>query len=206
MHSRLGQVLVRSTDEQWPLTPGGRRMIGLAQFNLTEAPYLPQTLKEFQFVAIYFPFDPHLTVDSQLYWLANVSNLVIRTYHDLDDLEPYKQVPEPYSEWTPKAGVFTEIADASGCWNAIDEWWISLGRTGKTPDAVVQLLCKELAGSGLHYQTKLGGLTAPSQNNGVAPVTIQIGSHADVGFMWGDAGCLFFFYEDGKWRFDWECY
>jgi Domain of unknown function (DUF1963) len=86
--SWFGRVNVALPGEEWP-EDDGRPMVPIAQFNLSEAPYVPPALADVALIAVYFgqSSDPP---DSA----ANGDGWLLRAYPALDDLQMIDAPPE----------------------------------------------------------------------------------------------------------------
>jgi len=199
--SWFGDVLVCKEGEEWPswkhpvslkrvfLTP-------LAQFNLTEAPFVPEKLKQFKMITIFIdaeelPFDR-----------LHGEGWAVRAYESLEDLVPLKR-PDIEFEVKPFPMKWELVENEGPSWE--DAW------------SVTDLTEFNYVTDGEFYdryenseKTKLGGFPALIQGElsfGLEKFVFQIGTEEKAGWYWGDGGVGYFGLNDaGEWLFEWTCY
>lgn len=198
--SWFGDVLVGKPSETWPqwkpkvgkqtfLTP-------LAQFNLTEVPFLPDKLKRFEMITVFIDAEK-LPSDT-----PHGEGWLVRGYESLDELVP---LPQP---------------DVNFGLNAFPMKWMIEENDGPSWDGVFEIT--DLTEFSLvtdseffdrydnSERTKLGGYPALIQGElkfNMNDFVFQIGSEEKVSWMWGDSGIGYFGLDDnGQWLFEWTCY
>ena len=83
--SWFGKVLLSLPNEKWP-TSNGEPMDPLCQINVTQLPYIPEELKDIEFITIFI--DPNeLPINNR-----NGENWLLRAYKKINDLVPLEQV------------------------------------------------------------------------------------------------------------------
>ena len=110
--SRLGGVSVAWIGEPWPEFDG-RPMAGLAQFNLAEAPYVPDGLKGLAFVTLFVSEDGDgLMIPDQH---PNGEGWLLRTYSSLVGLVDVRSPCEP-AGWLRPRDLRWELAEDIPDW------------------------------------------------------------------------------------------
>ena len=199
--SWFGDVLVCKEGEEWPswkhpvslktvfLTP-------LAQFNLTEAPFVPERLKQFKMITVFIdaeelPFDR-----------LHGEGWVVRAYNSLEDLVPLKR-PDVEFEIKPFPMKWELVENEGPNWE--DAWSIAdLTEFNYVTDGEFHDRYEN------SEKTKLGGFPALIQGElsfGLEKYVFQIGTEEKAGWYWGDGGIGYFGLNDaGEWLFEWTCY
>lgn len=209
--SWIGNVIVGLPGEKWP-EANGLPMIGVCQLNLSEAPYVPDSLKEFSLITFFVSRDPK---DQEYEPPFEPGKWELRAYTPDQTLVPYDNPPPPYKRWKPlpmrpremqnyfsNLGymVYTKHPGLSHHWtNKIDEYVEDVLRP--------EMEEKQSLPSEPEYGTKLGGWPAPIQDDIDIPLAFQIGSEKDANMNWVDAGCIYVWRtEDGQWEVDCQFY
>ena len=199
--SWFGDVLVCKEGEQWPswkhpvsletvlLTP-------LAQFNLTEAPFVPEKLKRFKMITVFIdgeelPFDTPYG-----------DGWIVKAYESLDDLVPLKK-PNFDFEIKPFPMKWELIENEGPVWedacDITDMSEFNLVTDSEYEDRYENSERTKLGG----HPTLLQGRLQFNMNDYV----FQIGTEDKAEWMWGDSGIGYFGLNDaGKWLFEWTCY
>ncbi|MDH4203036.1 MAG: DUF1963 domain-containing protein [Phycisphaerae bacterium] len=199
--SWFGDVFVCKEGEEWPqwdrvVGKKGVYLTPLGQFNLTEAPYVPEKLKQFKMITVFID-DDYLPFDK-----AHGHGWIVRAYKSLEDLVPLEK-PDVDFEIKPFPMKWELVENEGPSWE--DAW----GITDLTEYNLV-------ADSEFYdrYQnsekTKLGGYPALIQGElrfGINDFVFQIGTEEKAGWYWGDCGIGYFGLNDiGEWLFEWTCY
>lgn len=199
--SWFGNVLLCKEGESWPqwkhpvslkttyLTP-------LAQFNLTEAPYLPEKLRRFKMLAVF------IDAEELPYERPHGEGWVVRAYESLEELVPLTRPDvefdiEPFPiQWTLSEKDAPSWEDA---WKITDLSDFNCVADSEYHDRYTSI-----------ENTKLGGYPALIQGElqfGIHDFIFQIGTEDKAGWYWGDSGIGYFGLDDkGKWLFEWTCY
>lgn len=85
--SWLGKVLLSAKEEEWP-SINGEFMSPLCQLNLSDLPYKPDFLKDIKFITVFIH-------ENKIFDEDNSESYLIRTYNDINELIPLKQVSHP---------------------------------------------------------------------------------------------------------------
>jgi hypothetical protein len=195
--SWFGGRFVGASQELWPLNDG-EPMLPLLQVRTDELPYVPAPLAG---VALFTAFagPRKLPVDLPA---PNGSGWLIRCYNSLDGLEPLGGAPRSHLRPFP---IRWSLPTSEGPgWQ--DAWHLTdLSAFNELPDAVDLLSHRYTHAS----STKVGGW--PSYIQGIPPQSggdfvFQIGSEEKSNWMWGDNGIGYFYWRDGEWMMQWECY
>lgn len=199
--SWFGNVLVCKEGEEWPqwdrvVGKKGVYMTPLAQFNLTEAPFVPEKLKRFKMITVFID-DDYLPFDKPY-----GQGWIVRAYESLEDLVPLKR-PEVEFEIKPFPMKWEIVENEGPSWE--DAWSITdLTEYNLVTDSEFYDRYKN------SEKTKLGGYAALIQGElrfGVNDFVFQIGTEEEAGWYWGDGGIGYFGLNDeGQWLFEWTCY
>ncbi|WP_315113087.1 DUF1963 domain-containing protein [Clostridium intestinale] len=83
--SWFGMVMLCSPGEEWPST-NGKPMNALCQINLTELPYVPESLKDLELITVFIGPEAYPNNDD------NGVNWCLRAYRNIENLVPLKQI------------------------------------------------------------------------------------------------------------------
>ena len=199
--SWFGNVLVCKEGEAWArwdrvVGKKGVYLTPLAQFNLTEAPFVPEKLRQFKMITVF------IDAERLPYEKPCGEGWVVRAYESLEDLVPLKR---PDIEFDIKAFpmkwelVGNEGPSWEDAWSITDLTEFNLVTDSEFHDRYHN-----------SEKTKLGGYPALIQGAlsfGLDKFVFQISSEDKAGWMWGDCGIGYFGLNDeGKWLFEWNCY
>lgn len=200
--SWFGDVLLAQEGEGWPhWYPSSSKdpvyLTPLAQFNLTEAPYVPEKLNKYKLITVF------IDAEELPYDRPHGEGWLVRAYESFDNLVPLKR---PNVEFPIKPfPIRWTIAENEG-----PSWEDACNITDMTEFNLVK-------DSDLYYEkyknserTKLGGFPALLQGTlkfGIDDFMFQIGTEEKAEWMWGDCGIGYFgLTNGGKWLFEWTCY
>ncbi|MCE5186046.1 MAG: DUF1963 domain-containing protein [Planctomycetaceae bacterium] len=197
--SWFGNVLVCREGESWPkwkpvakpetfLTP-------LAQFNLTEAPFVPEKLRQFKLITVFM--DEELPYDK-----PHGHGWLIRGYETLEGLVPIER-PQVKFNIKPFPIRWELLENEGPSWE--DAWSITnLTEFNEVTDHEFNDRYHN------SERTKLGGYPALIQAElsfGLNNFAFQIGTEEKAHWGWGDGGIGYFGLNDnGEWLFEWSCY
>ena len=195
--SWFGNVLVAKEEEVWPEWKG-KPLAPLVQFNLTEAKFVPERLRQFKLITVFIdeedlPFDRPMGEG----WL-------VRGYESFEGLVPLKR---PIAEF--------EIKPFPIRWEAATKEGPDFSLAGKFTDLSEFDLFEETEEMYLKRycsseRSKLGGYPATIQDEldfGMENFVFQISTEEKAHFMWGDAGIGYFGLDkNGQWLFEWQCF
>ena len=199
--SWFGKVGFCKDGEGWPHYQG-KPMHALAQINLTELPFKPSGLEEFEFITIFIGPD-ELPVDE-----PNGTKWVIRTYDSLADLIPLEET-ESGSWLKPFPMKPREIDEDYPCWEDVPI------ECPEEIDNDYYDLFENVGGF------KLGGwptliqseiFWAPWNKHDACPEYVfQIDTTEKGNWMWGDNGVGYFGRgtaegKENEWALVWQCY
>lgn len=199
--SWFGKVNMALPGENWPMS-AGRPMMPLCQFNLTEMPFLPETLSDVAFLTLFIDQDE---LPSRK---PNGDGWLLRTYSTLDGLVVFEPPPDRgYLKPFPIR------------WELINEdypSWDDAAMLDLPPEASEDYhdLFETLQG------TKIGGwpftvqseiFWAPWNQHPANPEYVfQVDSESKAGWLWGDSGFGYFGRGTGDskdvWALEWQCY
>ena len=195
----IGAVRVLGEGEQWPQCDGVA-MVGLAQFNLLEAPYVPEDLQGLALVSVFMVLGSPFRVE-------------VRGYKSLEELVGATGAPPVPEGWRP-CGAQARLGDDFPSFApgppyeglAVQEvpaaWEVAL------LDAV-QAVADELPDD-LRWGPKLGGWPAPVQDPLERPLGLQIGYENGARINLVDTGCVYAWrsMKDGQevWETDFQFY
>lgn len=203
--SWFGDVLVGKPGEDWPqwepkvgkktyLTP-------LAQFNLTEAPFLPEKLKRFKMITVFIDAE-RLPFGNPNRGNPNGEGWLVRGYESLEELVP---LPRPDVKFDIKAFpikwqfVENEGPSWEGAFEITDLTEFNLVTDDEFFDRYDNSERTKLGG----YPTLIQGELGFNMNDFV----FQIGTEEKAKFYLGDCGVSYFGLDDnGQWFFEWTCY
>lgn len=207
--SWFGKVLLGLPNEKWP-TSKGEQMDPLCQINVSQLPYIPEELKDIEFITVFIgpnelPFNN-----------VNGENWCLRSYKNINDLVPLEQINTTSQIIShPMKGQL--IGEDYPSWDD----FVDLKLNNKNINLPKQVedefddCFKNIAGF------KIGGWPtllqseiywAPDNQNLIKPQFIfQIGSIPKCNFSWGDNGVGYFGRGtmDGQldeWVIDWQCW
>lgn len=199
--SWFGDVLVCKEGEIWPqwdrvVGKKGVYLTPLAQFNLTEVPFVPEKLKRFKMITVFID-DDYLPFDKPY-----GQGWIVRAYETLEELVPLKR-PEVKFEIKAFPMKWELLENEGPSWE--DAWSITdLTEFNLVTDSEFYDRYEN------SEKTKLGGYPALIQGElgfGINNFVFQIGSEDKAGWMWGDCGIGYFGLDDeGQWLFEWTCY
>jgi hypothetical protein len=199
--SILGGVEVALPDESWPMDDG-RPMVGLAQLNLADAPFVPPSLRDIALLTIFLGLDGDaLAIPDHR---ANGDGWLVRAYANLEDLVPLHDRTQPAwlrrrLEWDriedlPALEDLLDIVDGDALDRLLDggDWETDVGspasgtKLGGWPDLVQgELEWGPEAG-------RAGAARASDRTGAAAPeFCLQVDSDARVGLNLWDGGVLY---------------
>jgi hypothetical protein len=183
--TNFGLSVVGRPGERFPVNAKGIPLQFICQFNLTEAPFVPDALEGLALITVFVDSeDRFLDSDFRRSWC-------IRGYPSLDRLVPVT-IPEP------KPGTERWLASgAEGRWVAFDDPYPRpyelVDDYEEDEDDDVNPLSEE--GTEVGYRTKLGGFPSPLQRTPPAywggEFAFQIDSEKAVKLNWIDGGIVY---------------
>ena len=199
--SWFGKVSFCLPSEEWP-QQRGEPMHALAQVNLTEFPFKPNGLEDFEFITIFIG-PKELPMDA-----PNGDNWELRTYKSIKDLVPLKQSVS--SSWLKPFPMKPRVVDEDfPCWEDVPV---------ECPEEVEDVyydLFENVGGF------KFGGwptliqaeiFWAPWNKHEANPEYIfQVDTTEKGNWMWGDNGVGYFVRgtsqgKKNEWALAWQCY
>ncbi len=214
LQSIIGECRVAGKNESWP-EYNGLPMVGVCQINLSDAPYVSEQLAGIKFIAIYFAchrmetiYDSmpvYIEIDPPITQEDFQTKMVLRTYSTLDDLVSYENRPKLLPDIKPYGVRFELVQDPIPNYEEIHEWRETKGISDATIDHIIEAI-EQSHPAHRDDHTKLGGYPALIQDPICEPLAFQLGSDREVGFMWMDSGCYFFWRDPDTniWRFEVE--
>lgn len=207
--SWFGRARMALPDEDWPRF-GNRLAWPLLQVNCRELPYRPDTLSDIEFLTLFVdPADPLPTVPVA----PNGEHWLLRTYSSISELVPLDEpalqpvarpgnprYPVPPPRAKPVAWTFLPVDyPASETLMNLPNW-----REYESIEDDERLVPSE--------GTKVGGWPFPVQSDPWEAVDIehiiQIDSHYEAGWNWGDNGMAFLgrrIDDPDTWVLTWQC-
>lgn len=190
--SNFGLAPVMRPEEEWPVDLNGGAMAFVAQLNLTEAPYVPEALKDVALLT-FFVGEDFIQTDCEQ------GTYAIRTYRSLEGLKQRKP-PPCENEWVEN-GVEARWEPLAVDFPCYDDEAIS-NEEDEIDDALHEMN---------QDRSKLGGYATSVQNevqflpfvevedgwhsNPAEPTYVfQIGSEDAAGLNWVDGGIVYFGY------------
>jgi len=186
-------------DEEWPSSNSGEPLWFVCQLNLTDAPAVPELLKDIALITFFVGDNPGDV------GLENGEGWLLRAYHSTDGLVPMD---------VPEGGICGEIGLACS-WEEREDY-----PTADDPDQIVpegfDPLDDEME---MIEATKIGGWAALIQSEpwwecrehpATPKYCMQIGSEDKVDLMWGDCGTLYIGRgtapgHQEEWFMEWQC-
>jgi uncharacterized protein YwqG len=197
--SHFGMRPVCLPNESWP-EYNGSPMLFVCQLNLTNAPVVPERLRDIQLLTLYV--DQAMSVMDD----ENGSNWCLRAYHSLDGLAPAEP---PAGTRLPRRGLecrWEECVDHPDyddpdkvLPDGFDDSDVELENVGRT----------KIGGYASNVQSEPWWCTRVHE---CAPSYVfQIASEAKAGVAWGDGGFLHFARGtaagcEGRWFVDWQSF
>jgi len=203
----IGRVGWGIAGEEWP-TYDEKPMVGVCQFNLKEAPFVPDCLSDLAFVSVYMARDeywPMYAVDAPTDPEKDIDKWEVRAYRATEELVPLPDVPPEPDKWTPARASFEVTNDYPGKYDVLyqiaeqrglPEQWVY-----QIEEVIYELAERD---DDIQWRTKLGGYPAPIQDPIVRPLAIQIGSDYGIGMEWVDSGCVYIWRNDTDSLDDWD--
>ena len=200
LRSWFGRVTHGHPNEEWPASDGDP-LWPLLQLVVDELPFVPARLEGVAMLQIFVPED---------YALHSPNPLEVRAYPSLDGLVA-----------APDRGPATRLSSVLLKWELLEcdlpEDLTMEGGLPDVPDAVQTSWIKE--GLGPHVGTKVGGWprfiqSGPYFADPGDPVqyeyVLQLGTHEELGWVWGDDGCCYLGRgvdpNGDRWESHWECF
>lgn len=209
--SWLGRVVVGRPDEAWP-SYQGQPMVGICQINLTEAPHVPDALKDLRLITVFMAAgDKEWPIDFPLEEDSPGTRWVLRAYDALDELIPYPDAPAPPRTIKPCAVRYKLISDHhpnSYEFEEVVEW------RRQYPEKIVERITEaydnQPGEAEEAYGSKVGGWPAPIQDPITRPIAFQLGCEEKVGLQWIDGGCVYFWRnrsdQENEWNLELQFY
>lgn len=193
--SYFGGQFVAEPGEAWPLNDG-QPMIPLLQVRTDELPYRPPPLAETALFNV-FVGPRKLPVDLPA---ENGNGWLLRCYSSLEDLT---LLAPPANSHVRPFPIRWHLSETEGpVWEDAFEL-IGLTEFNKLDDATDLFYNRYKQ----HPLTKVGGWPSFLQGSlGSEGFVFQIGSEEKPRWMWGDNGNGYFFFRQGNWLLDWDCY
>ena len=199
--SWFGDVLVCKEGEQWPSwkNPDSFETVFLSplvQFNLAEAPFVPEKLQRFKMITVF------IDAEELPYDRPYGDGWVVRAYESLEDLVPLKK-PDIEFEIKPFPIKWEVVENEGPSWEAAFDI-TDMSEFNLVTDSEYEDRYEN------SERTKLGGHPTLLQGRlqfDVNDYVFQIGTEDKAEWMWGDCGIGYFGLDDaGKWLFEWTCY
>jgi hypothetical protein len=200
--SWFGKVLVALPDELWPVWDG-RPMIPLCQLNLTEAPYVPENLKEIALLTVFLN-NEDLPIST-----SNGEGWLLRPYSSLSGLASIAQ-PELRAEGIKPFAIRWELVDEDyPCWDDAAEMDLPPEVDEDFSDLFHNIDATKLGGWPTLIQSEI--YWAPHNRHPANPeYAFQINTEPKARWQWGDAGVGYFGRGTGEhtdvWTFERQCY
>lgn len=198
--SWFGKVTVALPGEDWPRSDG-KPMFALCQINLSELPFRPPRLDDFELITVFI--GPDELPDST----ENGSGWCLRSYRSVDQLVELAQcdTTSPLKPFPMRPIV---IDDDYPCWDDLPaELPMTIEQyrdTFKTHDGFKLGGWPRLIQSGIYW--------APWQQHPIAPEYVfQIDTTEKGNWMWGDNGVGYFGRgtapgREDEWALEWQCF
>lgn len=205
--SWFGKVMLCLPGEEWPST-NGKSMNALCQINLTELPYVPESLKDLEFITVFIGPDEYPNND------ANGVNWCLRAYRNIENLVPLKQVAtdsrikpfqmkgilveEDYPSWDDFSNI--EDSELELEEEIEEEYW----------DHFNNVEGFKIGGWPSLIQSEI--YWAPYNQHPINPeYAFQINTTEKGNWMWGDNGIGYFGRGTNEgcmdeWAIEWQCY
>ncbi len=199
--SWFGKVNVAASGEDWP-TSAGRPMMPLCQFNMTEVPFVPESLSDVAFLAVFI--DQEKLPSNN----PNGDGWLLRAYPTLDGLVALA-LPADQGYLQPLPIRWELIEEDYPSWEYKD----AMEMSPELEDQYSELLETQQG-------TKIGGWPfivqseiywAPGNQHPASPeYVLQIDSESKARWSWGDAGFGYIGRGTGAardvWTLEWQCY
>jgi hypothetical protein len=207
----IGKVVACAPGESWPELDG-RPMIGVSQFDLTTAPYVPDGLREFALVAFFLAQDKRR---DEYAIPEGDSNFLVRAYRHGQELAQYSNPPKGHLGWKPcgaRAELMTDYATHfEEIFKDCDARALPIEWAQMVEEHIDEVLIpREEQENSFDpertYGTKLGGWPAPIQDPIMRVLEFQIGSETATNMHWVDAGCIYVWRSADGWEAEMQFY